>query len=198
MNSKNKKSISKWIFLILVLALVVSVVINMFFIKRKEKPVILSENIEQQVKKIAEVSTIKYNYTDVVSYENSKQFSGLDIPFTNKRFIVKYNGYIKAGVDFEDIKIKVEGNNVEVIMPKAKILDNVIIEEDVAFFDEKNGLFNKLNYDELYDVLVVEKEKTQKEVISEGILEEAEENAEDLIKILLEDLGVENVKIISK
>ena len=132
MNSKNKKSISKWIFLILVLALVVSVVINMFFIKRKEKPVILSENIEQQVKKIAEVSTIKYNYTDVVSYENSKQFSGLDIPFTNKRFIVKYNGYIKAGVDFEDIKIKVEGNNVEVIMPKAKILDNVIIEEDVA------------------------------------------------------------------
>lgn len=198
MNRKNKKSISKWIFLILVLALVVSVVINMFFIKRKEKPVILSENIEQQVKKIAEVSTIKYNYTDVVSYENSKQFSGLDIPFTNKRFIVKYNGYIKAGVDFEDIKIKVEGNNVEVIMPKAKILDNVIIEEDVAFFDEKNGLFNKLNYDELYDVLVVEKEKTQKEVISEGILEEAEENAEDLIKILLEDLGVENVKIISK
>lgn len=198
MNSKNKKSISKWIFLILVLALVVSVVINMFFIKRKEKPVILSENIEQQVKKIAEVSTIKYNYTDVVSYENSKQFNGLDIPFTNKRFIVKYNGYIKAGVDFEDIKIKVEGNNVEVIMPKAKILDNVIIEEDVAFFDEKNGLFNKLNYDELYDVLVVEKEKTQKEVISEGILEEAEENAEDLIKILLEDLGVENVKIISK
>lgn len=198
MNSKNKKSISKWIFLILVLALVVSVVINMFFIKRKEKPVILSENIEQQVKKIAEVSTIKYNYTDVVSYENSKQFSGLDIPFTNKRFIVKYNGYIKAGVDFEDIKIKVEGNNVEVIMPKAKILDNVIIEEDVAFFDEKNGLFNKLNYDELYDVLIVEKEKTQKEVISEGILEEAEENAEDLIKILLEDLGVENVKIISK
>jgi len=198
MNRKNKKSISKWIFLILVLALVVSVVINMFFIKRKEKPVILSENIEQQVKKIAEVSTIKYNYTDVVSYENSKQFSGLDIPFTNKRFIVKYNGYIKAGVDFEDIKIKVEGNNVEVIMRKAKILDNVIIEEDVAFFDEKNGLFNKLNYDELYDVLVVEKEKTQKEVISEGILEEAEENAEDLIKILLEDLGVENVKIISK
>lgn len=198
MNNKNKKSISKWIFLILVLALIASVVINMFFIKRKEKPVILSENIEQQVKKIAEVATVKYNYTDVVSYENSKQFSGLDIPFTNKRFIVKYNGYIKAGVDFDDIKIKVEGNDVEVIMPKAKILDNVIIEEDVAFFDEKNGLFNKLNYEELYDVLVVEKEKTQKQVIDEGIFEEAEENAQDLIKILLEDLGVENVKIISK
>lgn len=157
---------------------------------------ILSDNIEQKVSRIVELSTIVYNYTDIVSYKDNIQVNGLDLPFTSKSFIIKYSGYIKAGIDLKSLKFNViDRDNIKITMAKAKVLENVIVEEDVEFFDEKDGLFNKLNFKDLYAVLIGEKEKIKDTAVSKGLLNEAQKNGEEIIRSLLEEMGFKKIDI---
>ena len=54
--------------------------------------------------------------------------------------------------------------------------ENVISEEDVYFYDERDSVFNKLSFKDLYSVLVEEKERMKEEVLGKGILNDAEKN----------------------
>ena len=57
------------------------------------------------------------------------------------------------------------------------------------------NIFNKLNYEELYEVLKEEKAKNEKSAINRGILTEADENISDILRLLLEELGFKNINI---
>ncbi len=180
--------------LVVILILVGIVGYTKFSIDRKTN--LLSSRIEEKVVRLVELSTVKYNYTNVVEYEDKMQLSGVNIPFTNKRFILKYSGYIKAGIDLSTIEINLKDKDtVEIKMDKAKVIENVIPEEEVYFFDEKDSIFNKLSFKDLYVVLIEEKEKMKAEVIEKGILNDAEKNGTEIITSLLEGMGFENIKI---
>lgn len=157
---------------------------------------IISSTIEEKVSKIVELSTVKYNYTDIVTYRNSKELSGLKVPFTEKKFIVQYSGYIKAGVDLSTIEVDIKDpDTIHIVMEKAKILENTIIEEEVKFFDEKDGIFNKLSFEDLFAVLIGEKEKAKKQAIDRGLLNESQGNAEEILLSLLEEMKFKNIVI---
>lgn len=180
--------------LVVILILVGIVGYTKFSIDRKNN--LLSSRIEEKVVRLVELSTVKYNYTNVVEYEDKMQLSGINIPFTNKRFILKYSGYIKAGIDLSTIEVNLKDKDtVEIKMDKAKVIENVIPEEEVYFFDEKDSIFNKLSFKDLYVVLIEEKEKMKEEVIEKGILNDAEKNGTEIITSLLEGMGFENIKI---
>lgn len=184
---------------LLVGLLIVILVLSIFsFTKvyKTHKFNVLSNHIEEKVSRIVELSTVVYNYTDIVSYKDKIEVNGLGVPFTNKSFIIKYSGYIKAGIDLETLKFNViDNNNIKITMSRAKVLENVIVEEDVEFFDEKDGLFNKLNFKDLYAVLIGEKEKIKADAIKNGLLNEAENNGEEIIRSLLEEMGFEKIDI---
>lgn len=180
--------------LVAILILVGIVGYTKFSIDRKTN--LLSSRIEEKVVRLVELSTVKYNYTNVVEYEDKLQLSGINLPFTNKRFILKYSGYIKAGIDLSTIEINLKDKDtVEIKMDKAKVIENVIPEEEVYFFDEKDSIFNKLSFKDLYVVLIEEKEKMKEEVTQKGILNDAEKNGTEIITSLLEGMGFEDIKI---
>ncbi|WMM25625.1 DUF4230 domain-containing protein [Tissierella sp. MB52-C2] len=163
-------------------------------VQRKTK--MLSNTVEEKVTRLVELSTVKYNYTNVVEYENKMQVSGVNLPFTNKRFILKYSGYIKAGISLDTMEVKVKDKEtIEIIMDNAEIFENVIPEEEVYFFDEKESIFNKLSFKDLYVVLIEEKDKMEKEVVEKGLLNDAEKNGSEIIKSLLEGMGFKSITI---
>ena len=109
---------------------------------------LLSNTIEEQLSKILELSTVKYNYTNVVSYKDSRKLSGLNLPFTSKSFLIKYDGYIKAGVDLNTVETEItDTKSIKMTLDKPKVFDNVIIEEEVYVYDEKDSIFNKLSFE---------------------------------------------------
>ena len=157
---------------------------------------LLSNTIEEQVTKLVELSTVKYNYTNVVEYDNAIKFKGLNLPLTSKSFLVKYSGYIKAGIDLSTIETRViDRESIDVSMEKAKIIENVISEEDVYFYNEKESLFNKLNYEDLYTVLIEEKKEMENEVKKKGILNDAEVNGQEILISLLDGMGFKKINI---
>ena len=182
--------------------LIIGIIIIFFFYMKlsfKKQVEFLSNTIEEQLSKIMELSTVKYNYTNVVSYKDNKQFSGINLPFTNKSFLIKYSGYIKAGVDFSTATTEIiDTKTVKITLDKPMVFDNVIIEDDVYFYDEKDSVFNKLSFVDLYDVLIEEKQKTEKEIVDKGLLNDAERNAKNALDSFLRTMGFENIEIIFK
>ena len=193
---KNIKNIKKIVSIILVLTVILVGFIGYRKIDINRKTELLSNNIEEKVSKLVELSTIKYNYTNVVEYDDKMQVNGMNIPFTNKRFILKYSGYIKAGIDLNTIDVDVKGKEtIEIKMQRAEIFENVISEEDVYFYDERDSMFNKLSFKDLYSVLIEEKERMKEEVLEKGILNDAEKNGNEIITSLLEGMGFKNITI---
>jgi hypothetical protein len=182
------------IILICIIAVIGIYIYSKFAVKRETS--LLSDTIEEKVEKLAELSAIKYNYTNVVTFKDAKQFKGIDIPFTSKGFLIKYSGYIKGGVELNNPQIDVKDNlRVSVVLDKPKVLENVIDEESVYIYDERDSVFNKLSFNDLYDALIKEKQKTEKEIIDKGFLKEAENNTKEIISDFLTSLGFKEIKI---
>lgn len=191
---KSKSKVNRIIPLIIV---VLAIVLFMYFrFSLKKETNILSNNVQEQVMKLLDLSTVKYNYTNVVSYKDNKKLKDLDIPFTNKGFLIKYSGYIKAGIDLSTATVNVvDKHKVEIALDKPIVFDNVINEEDAYVYDEKESLFNQLKIEDLYDVLTKEKKKMEKEVIEEGLLNEAEKNATEILNSFLTSMGFTDINI---
>lgn len=193
---KRKLGFKSKVIIVLAIALIIVLLVSYDRISVDKETELLSERIEENIERLVELSTVKYNYTNIAEYENNVQLKGLNIPFTNKSFIVKYSGYIKAGMDLDTLEIKMNGRDaITVSIDKPKIIDNVISEEDVYFFDEKTSVFNKLNFDDLYVVLIEEKETMEEEALENGFLADAEKNGEEIIKSLLEGMGFRTIKV---
>lgn len=193
---KIKNAFKNKLIIVMAIILVVLGIISYNKLSLNRNTDLLSSRVEENIVKLVELSTIKYNYTNIVEYKDNMKLKQLNIPFTNKRFIVKYSGYIKAGMDLDTVEIQLKDKDtIEILINKPKIIDNIISEEDVYFFDEKESIFNKLSYDDLYSVLIEEKEKMKEESIEKGLLNDAEKNGEEIIKSLLESMGFKNIKV---
>lgn len=196
---KDKKmwsKVKKYSIIVVVFIFVIAIIYTGIKLKSGQNRQIISETIQEKVEKLVELASVRYNYTDVVDYKESLQLSGMDIPLTQKKFIIKYEGYLKAGVDLTSIEVDIKNEGtIEISMNKALVLDNVINEEDVTFFDERDGLFNKLSFKDLYAVLVGQKEKVEKDALDRGFLNQAEDNAEEILLSLLREMGYKNIII---
>ena len=183
---------------LLILISVIAIVFALYFgFKLKSETNVHSENIEKEIQKIASLSTAKFNYVNVAEFSDVMKIKELKLPFTTKRFIVKYKGEILAGLDASKITVdNLDEKTVKISLPRVSIIQNNILEEEVYFFDERDTVFNPLKYDDLYSLLIGEKKKMEDEAIKSGLLVEAETNLKDLLTTFLKALGYEEIKIV--
>mgnify|MGYP002713468487 FL=1 len=187
--SKNKSKFKQGLISALIVA---GLVLAAFFTAKsifnvEEETKITSETVEAALKEAKELTTLKYRYKNIASFENSQQFQGMKIPFTTKRFLYTYEGEIHAGVDLDEAKVKVneEAKTINVSLPETKILSHEIDENSVMVYDEKNSIFNPLELEDYSNFRKEEEAKVEKEAIDKGLLEEAKEQTLKAVKELL-------------
>ena len=190
---------NKFISLIILLMLMSSIVMIYSIIDSINKDNVISSTvISERLSKISELSTAKYSYSNVLSLKDSKKFKDFSIPFTEKSFLVKYSGYIKAGVDLNDLDIVVNEKTVALTLNKAKIIDHAINNEDLFIYDEKSSMFNKLSMQDMIYEISNEKGKIESDLLKSGFLDEANSNTKLLLQGILSDMGFKNITIIFK
>ena len=149
--------------------------------------------INVEIQNIGELATVEYLYTDAGKFEASAEMFGRELPFsfTTKSFIVKWDGSIKAGVDISRVRAEADETEKEIIIfiPKAEILSHEIKTGSVETLDEKNGLFNKINMEDIREFGVVSKDAMEQRAVENGLLDKALENAEGII-FRLADIGM--------
>jgi hypothetical protein len=143
-----------------------------------------------------ELALVKHNYTGVISYKDYMKFLNINLPLTDKYFLLKYNGYIKAGVDFSRIKVDVKNDTtVHVSIPKPKILDTVIDEKSIEVFNESQNAFNPIKISDYNDALSREKSVMIRDAMKQGIYMEATRQAKMAITTLLNEMGFTQIHI---
>jgi len=176
----------------------ICVVISLFGYKY-----ILSEHTKKNtsaimdtIYQVLEITTTEYNYTNIVTFKKDKTINNITIPFTEKSFIVKYSGVINGGVDGKDIEITENtGDTINIEIKKCVILDHYIDQENVYVYDIKNSIFNKLTINEVFEELNKYKDEYEKQIISDGFIEEIKKKTEDSLKKTLKNAGYKEIVI---
>ena len=154
-----------------------------------------STAILNRVVPIQELALVKYNYSGVIGYKDFLKILKINVPLTEKSFLLKYNGYIKAGVDFENMKVEVSGKDVHISLPRARILDTMIDEKSIEVYNESMNAFNPLTIADYNKAVMKEKDTMVSDAISQGILKDASKQAEVVLTAIMKDMGFENIKI---
>lgn len=195
------KKVKKIFFGFLAIALIV---LGAFFFGAKSnlfksETKVSSDLIKNQILSVKELTTLKYKYTNVGTFENQQEFYGVKLPFTQKKFIISYDGEVNAGINLEKAQISLDESEkkINIQIPHAIILNHVIDENSLTIFDEKNSLFNQLEIKDFSDFRKDEMAKVEKDLEEKGFLADADEKTKEaiteILKInpLLEDYTIE-------
>ena len=151
----------------------------------KDEPEITAVVLESALSPVSQLSTITYEYTQLGQYESSKDFYGTKVPFTTSKFIITFEGTIRAGVDMSKARINVSEGKVMVILPEPEILSHEIHQDTVKVFDEKTSIFNMLTVTDYSRFCDDQKKIVEKQARTKGLLPEARKQAEAAVEQLL-------------
>ena len=191
---KNKKGLSiAKVYLskqILIILCIVAVVLVAWFGTRK---VISIDNKTTKLgfENIGELATQEAYCTEVNVTDESKQLFGIDIPFTQSKYIYSYDVNVKAGIDFDQIDWSV----------KDKILSCELNKDSFKVYHEQESIFTKITLKDNNEAMSKLKENAKKDAESNGLLENAEKNAKTIIKGFIEkvyDSSEYEIKFVEK
>ncbi len=152
--------------------------------------------IEQRIRGLLEISTFEHLYREVVFFGEERSL--LFLRTMDRRVLFSINIRVRAGVDLRD-GFELRGDPVRperlfVRLPSARILlvdaDERSIEQ--YFVREQGGTIRWL---ELTDHLESVKETVRHDAIERGILLRADQNAERVVRNMLELAGFTDVQI---
>lgn len=151
-------------------------------------PEIQLDIIYSEINEIGELATMEYLFTDAAEFTDSKQIKNWNIPFTEKSFILKWDGVIKAGVKLDLVSIEVNEDEKKIVVsvPAAEILSYQIDSDSVEVLDEQDNIFNNITVDDKIKFDAATEDAMKKRAIENGLLEKAQENAEDILLRLLQ------------
>ena len=174
----------------------------------QEELTVLGETLQSGIRELGELNTAEYYFSRVETVESTKKLDltsiGIDfvhdIPLTTNSFSYSYDGEIKAGIDFSQVKIEkdVEKKELTVILPQARILSSVIDPDSYVFYEIKNNILNPIDPQD-YAVSFAELVHAEEEkAVEKGILNKANENAVKLIRNFISSYVSGDYKIIVK
>lgn len=150
---------------------------------------------------IGELAT-QVAYCSEVSMTNDiRQLFGIDIPFTQSKLVYSYDVVIKAGMDFTEVKWNVDEKKkiINVEMPEVKVLSNEIDLDSFKVYHESESIFNRITLTDNNKALKALKETAQKDAIKNGLLENAQTNAETILDGFFgNEYDLEKYKIVYK
>ncbi|EGC84114.1 DUF4230 domain-containing protein [Anaerococcus hydrogenalis] len=178
-----KKSFIKSI--LIGILLITTILFGAKYFSAKNENKIDNKLIQNRIESAKELTTLKYSYTNMGQFENSSKIYGYDLPFTQKKFIVSYDGMISYGVDLEKMDVKVSGKNINIKLPKSKVLSHEIYEDSLKIFDQKTSIFNPIKLEDYNDFSKKQKKSIEKSAEEKGILKEADKKCEKAIKDII-------------
>lgn len=145
--------------------------------KEAEKEIITQSTLERIVN-VSELSTYEVVYNGVAKVMNEKNPENVD-------YYVSYEARVKAGIDFEQVEIKVdnETKKITITIPEIKITDVTVDIASLDYIFENKKANTETVSQEAYKACIedVTKESSKKE----AIYELAEKNAENMVEALI-------------
>lgn len=145
-----------------------------------------------QIKSICELATLECYYHNVAKSVKEKGTGFTHIGEKEREFWIEYSGVAKFGVDVSGVSMKINGYNIEITIPKAKLLglsDYSFMEDSYISSDDginKNPITAE---NQTEAVASAEEDVWQKFANDNTMLLRAQDNAQRLIENYINQLG---------
>lgn len=149
-----------------------------------------------EIKQISELNTVEMYFNEIVEFNESIQVGGLDLPFTEKKFIFTVKARVKSGIDLSTLNedsFEVVDNKITLRIQGAKITSKETY--DFTAYSENGGLFNPIENEDTLSVLNEFNDKLEQQALQSGIIEKAEENAVIFLEMFLSLQGYDEITI---
>jgi outer membrane lipopolysaccharide assembly protein LptE/RlpB len=145
----------------------------------------------------AELGTVEYTVRKAVRARDEGEWFKIG----NRRILFSCTAYIKAGINLKNLsldKIVVDEStrSVSLVLPHATVLSLNLPPEEIRLeYEDVTGFRQKFSDQERQALLKQGERDILRDIPSMGILAEAEENALEFFRPMLEQMGFENVQI---
>jgi hypothetical protein len=149
--------------------------------------------IVHEMRTLARLETIQYSVEKVVTADSGQEF--LKVLFGDRLLLVAH-GVVIAGVDLDQVgpeDLWVESGVLYVRLPAAEVFIASIDNEKSYIYDRQVGFLTKGDVDLETAARRVAEEEIEKAAIEDGILDLAQQNAENFISRMLLQLGFPEV-----
>ncbi len=144
------------------------------------------EDVREKLDEIGELAVGAFTYSGKHVVTNVRQFLGTDIPGTENRVELIYDGVIKVGYDLEQIRCSV--NDIDMVLtialPPPRVLDNYVI-LDTLECRESNSILNPLSYENASAWFSAIEEEELRRAEESGLYEAAGERIRKIITAYL-------------
>ena len=167
-----------------IIVIVGAVMGGMMFLTRKKTSEVDTTYLVAKLEKASELTTTKLTYNGFTKYTDT----GIKV-INRSDFLMVYTATARAGIDVKEIKITSDKitKTVNVKLPKAKILEVKVDPSSIKYYDTKLALFNFDSKEDANDAQALAEKKAIEDLEGMGILESADEQAEALIRGLLQE-----------
>jgi hypothetical protein len=145
--------------------------------------------IIRDIQSMARLETIQYSVEKVITAEVNQGVFG---PLFGDKLLFVAHGYVIAGLDLSKLTVedlKMDGDALRVTLPEAEVFVATLNNDDSYVYDRTTGLFRKSDPELETDARQAAEDEILKAALEDGILEQAQVNAEVFMERLLNDLG---------
>lgn len=149
--------------------------------------------IIRDVQSMARLETIQYSVEKVITAEVNQGVFG---PLFGDRLLFVAHGYVIAGVDLSKLTVEdlvLDEDVLRVHLPEAEVFVATLNNDDSYVYDRTTGLFRKSDPDLETDARQAAEDEILKAALDDGILTQAQVNAEVFLERLFNDLGYDYV-----
>ncbi len=162
-------------------------------------PTILPDSVTivHDVRSLARLETIQYTLEKVVTAETNQ--GELSFLFGDKLLFVAH-GKVIAGVDLSRVRpddIRVEGSVLYVTLPPAEIFVATLDNQKSYVYNRDTGLFTKPDINLETQARAVAEKEILKSAVEDGILTQAQQNAESYLSRLFLSMGFKDVVFVT-
>lgn len=153
-------------------------------------------SIINQIKPLARLETIQYTVEKVITAEVGQ---GALAPLLGDKLLFVGHGYVTAGIDLEKLKAKdlvIDGEVISVHLPQTEIFTAVLDNDKSYVYDRETGLLTHGDVNLETIARQAAEDQIRQAALDDGILAQAQVNAESYIRSLLNQLGYYQVTFI--
>ena len=152
--------------------------------------------VVEGIRELDQLATVRVTESIIVTRESGGNY--LEQLVSGEKVLLVASGNVEAGVDLSEIgddAMQVRDDTVTIQLPEPEILSTNLDEDNTRVYDRDYSLLNlRPNDDLVEEARATAEERLEGAARENGILDTAETNAEDSIRVLVKALGFKKVK----
>ncbi|UOB19080.1 DUF4230 domain-containing protein [Abyssalbus ytuae] len=155
------------------------------FRKRKNKEITEKQSVIllEKIRSVCKLITVEGDFAEIYHYENVKE-RFLNLVSSKKKALIIINAKAHIGYDLRKLKLQADNIKKKIVLSSFPEPEVLTIDQEIKYYDIKDGLFNKFASKDLTDLHREAKKHILEKIPESGLIESAKKEALEAILMI--------------